>query len=517
MYNLQETANNYVIYVRKSTDEKWKQLMSLEDQLFYCKQIQDRDNLNVIEIIEEKKSAKRPRQRVKFEDMVDRIESWEIDWIIARHPDRLARNMWDWWRIIEFVDENKLKDLRFCTQQFSKDANWKMLLWLAFVLSKQYSDKLSDDVSRWQAMRHRKGLAIWRVKYWYDIDKDWRYIKAKSWWLFQRAWKMKLEGKMDTEILEIFKESWYTYSPKKWTKQSQKQVITTQKLSRMFKDTFYFWKMSLRWEDIYLTDLYQFTPFITEEEFFMIENSNKRNKYKKPHKNLKPLYWKIVNIDYPHIEYKPQIIKNKLWNKYLYYVVDNNHKKLVPSDYKSSLKSIRAKKIVDALDLVLKNISDKYCETDYDIYLKKAKWYYDLNLNENRDRRFRIEKRNRELNDNLNMITLWLISKKDLTVKQKKLWNEECKRIEKEIKSNNTKIEELKKEEKDIIPSFSNFLNTMKSLIVSYKTMPWDKKLQIAEILILNTFIKGWEVHKIELNEPFNDLLNFNNTEWFWV
>ena len=129
MYYLQEKAKNYVIYVRKSTDEKWKQLMSLEDQLFYCNNLHKELGLNVIEVIEEKKSAKKARQRPKFENMIERIESWEIDWIIARHPDRLARNMWDWWRIIEFVDEDKLKDLRFCTQQFSKDANWKMLLW----------------------------------------------------------------------------------------------------------------------------------------------------------------------------------------------------------------------------------------------------------------------------------------------------------------------------------------------------------------------------------------------------
>ncbi len=68
--------------------------------------------------------------------------------------------MWDWWRIIEFVNEYKLKDLRFCTQQFSKDANWKMLLWLAFVLSKQYSDKLSDDVSKRNKKRRKRNTSL---------------------------------------------------------------------------------------------------------------------------------------------------------------------------------------------------------------------------------------------------------------------------------------------------------------------------------------------------------------------
>jgi hypothetical protein len=57
----------------------------------------------------------------------------------------------------------------------------------------------------------------------------------------------------------------------------------------------------------------------------------------------------------------------------LYYVIDNNHKKLVPYDYKIYLKSIRAKKIVDFIDKVLKSISDNYCKSNYETYLRKAK------------------------------------------------------------------------------------------------------------------------------------------------
>jgi hypothetical protein len=59
--------------------------------------------------------------------------------------------------LIDMVDRGVISDLRFCTQQFSKDANGKMLLGMAFVLSKQYSDKISDDVSRARDERHIEG------------------------------------------------------------------------------------------------------------------------------------------------------------------------------------------------------------------------------------------------------------------------------------------------------------------------------------------------------------------------
>lgn len=184
MYYAPQKAMNYVIYVRKSTDEDWKQIMSIEDQLDHCKKMSDDLWLNIVDIIRESKSAKKPRQRPLFESMIERIGSKKIDGIVAWHPDRLARNMWDAARIIDYIDDDSLTDLRFCTQQFSKDANGIMLLWLSFVLSKQYSDKLSSDVSRWQLNRHKKWLAMWRVKYGYDIDENGRYIKGESWKLF---------------------------------------------------------------------------------------------------------------------------------------------------------------------------------------------------------------------------------------------------------------------------------------------------------------------------------------------
>lgn len=46
------------------------------------------------------------------------------------------------------IDEEYIKDLKFVTHHFTPDANGKMLLGMAFVLSKQYSDDLLQKVSR---------------------------------------------------------------------------------------------------------------------------------------------------------------------------------------------------------------------------------------------------------------------------------------------------------------------------------------------------------------------------------
>jgi len=49
-----------VIYIRKSTDRDDKQALSLESQLDFCRSVAKSEKLEVIEVIEESKSAKAP-------------------------------------------------------------------------------------------------------------------------------------------------------------------------------------------------------------------------------------------------------------------------------------------------------------------------------------------------------------------------------------------------------------------------------------------------------------------------
>lgn len=46
--------------------------------------------------------------------------------------------------IIDMIDEGFFADLKFVAHQFTPDVNGKMLLGVAFVLPKQYSDDLSQ-------------------------------------------------------------------------------------------------------------------------------------------------------------------------------------------------------------------------------------------------------------------------------------------------------------------------------------------------------------------------------------
>src|SRR4030043_1241335 len=106
--------NKYFLYARKSTDVEDKQVLSIEAQIAELCAFAKQNNLNIIEELVEKQSAKIPGRPI-FNDMLNRIERGEANGILAWHPDRLARNSVDGGRTIYLLDCGHLAMLKFPT------------------------------------------------------------------------------------------------------------------------------------------------------------------------------------------------------------------------------------------------------------------------------------------------------------------------------------------------------------------------------------------------------------------
>src|SRR5581483_152704 len=91
----------YVLYARKSQTDETAQVRSIPDQILDCKKVQAYFGLNVVKILTEAKSAKTPRIRPVFKQVIDGIKKGMYDGILAWNPDRLARNMLEAGEIID--------------------------------------------------------------------------------------------------------------------------------------------------------------------------------------------------------------------------------------------------------------------------------------------------------------------------------------------------------------------------------------------------------------------------------
>ena len=139
--------HKYFLYARKSTDVEDKQVHSIEAQLYELREFVKRENLHIVEELEERRSAMTPGRPV-FNSMIERIRKGEADGILAWHPDRLARNSMDGGQIIYLLDINVIKSLKFPRTWFENTPQGKLMLHNEFGFSKYYSDSLSAHVKK---------------------------------------------------------------------------------------------------------------------------------------------------------------------------------------------------------------------------------------------------------------------------------------------------------------------------------------------------------------------------------
>ena len=151
----------YIAYCRKSTDEKDKQVLSIDAQISELQEFAKREKLEIVEYITESKTAKSPG-REKFAEVLKLIEKGVAGGILSWHPDRLARNSIDGGRVIYLLDTGKLHDLKFPQFWFDNTPQGKFMLNIAFGQSKYYVDNLSQNVKR--GMKYKAKIGVWPGK-----------------------------------------------------------------------------------------------------------------------------------------------------------------------------------------------------------------------------------------------------------------------------------------------------------------------------------------------------------------
>ena len=167
----------YFGYCRKSTDEKNKQILSIDQQIYELKEFAARENLEIVEFFVEKKTAKEPG-RVIFNNLLKLVEKGLADGIVAWHPDRLARNSVDGGRIIYLLDTGQLNDLKFPTFWFQNTPQGKFMLNIAFGQSKYYVDNLSENVKRGLHFKAKQGEWPSFAPFGYVNDKNTRCLQV---------------------------------------------------------------------------------------------------------------------------------------------------------------------------------------------------------------------------------------------------------------------------------------------------------------------------------------------------
>ena len=160
-------------YNRKSSEQEERQALSIESQkaetdklaISYGFELQESEKLT------EAKSAKKSGQRPVFEQMVKDINKGSVQAIITWHPDRLSRNAGDAGRLVDLLDEEKLKYIITKQQIFRNTPSDKFFFTMLCSQAKMENDNKGENVKRGLVKKRQMGYPPGIAKIGYANDR----------------------------------------------------------------------------------------------------------------------------------------------------------------------------------------------------------------------------------------------------------------------------------------------------------------------------------------------------------
>jgi site-specific DNA recombinase len=504
----------YAIYVRKSTDDNDKQVRSLEDQLDECKKLARDLGVIVLEenIIQESETAKEAGVRPKFRKLLEKIIAGELDGIIAWHPNRLTRNMLEAGEIIDLLDKYIIKDLKFSSHTFVNDASGKMLLGIVFVMAKQYSEQLSADIKRGNEKSVEAGLYINKPKHGYLKDNNKRLQPdGSNWALIKEAFQMKLKGSSLETIAHFVRNSGYHSRGKDNVRREVK--VSLSMLGTIFSDPIYAGVMQYGEGVVDLTELYDFTPMITVQEYLKINQYKSLKQAFKTRKHARGSDKRIADFlpRQVHCSDCGALMQAGLsqgkTKKYYYFRCETR-------DCERYNKGTRAKVILDFVDEFLSK-KPFTSEKAYSSYRTEIIRIQNEGLSEINSHIASATKQASLYADDISSIKLNLSKETDVETKQ--VQKQELKRLEKSLLDSKKFAEEMrsKKEKVSKAPyTFKEFAEIMDELPAKIKKVQstTEKDALIAPIF-LNFSVTSKKVENYSLNSPFDRLVSDNFQE----
>jgi len=504
--------NGYIIYVRKSMEEENKQVQSLEDQLLNCYHYAKMKKLPLSErgslaksfetpvtphevskftskeakelfkkyfVVIETWSAKKPFNRPLRRKIIEKINQWKINWIISYHPDRQARNLIEWSEIIELFDQ-WLVDLKYSTFDIQNTPSWKMMLWILFVLSKHYSDKLSLDIKRWIIWKLTKWKFTWNWKlYGYIRSSDWELeIDPIYWPLIKKAFQMKLKWFPENKIINFLNKHKIRIRRK-----NEKLELYEEKPTKITPNIL---------RNILTNPIYAWLVFINKEELFPL--------YQYPELNFPVL----VSLETFKRVY--EIIKWKNKNNYSslnqYFPLPNNF--IITEDNYKCSPYIPSKYKKDFLFLI---------ENNKDINIKvfePEKIYYKI---QNKSKVY-IERKNKKRKNNISYKIIFenLIKPalKQINIRTTQIYIAEII-----IESLSKELETIKHKKKEIIWSLNRYNSLLKQTSDPTKKENIEIKIRnlekdLEEFIIEETKIINWYQQLFHIENVINNIEDYS-------
>ncbi len=487
----------YILYARKSSEDKSKQILSLESQVNEMKKLAHNLGLEIDKIYTESKSAKLPNNRPVFAEIIKLLENnneSESYGILCWKIDRLSRNPIDSGKIQWLLQQGKIKAIQTSDKQYLPSDN-VLLLNIEGSMANQYILDLSKNVKRGIQTKIEKGLWPNFAPIGYLNDGKGGIIVDKSRSRYVRKiFKLYSTGQYSVKELadKMFKEGFKSRGGNKYHKS---------KIYKMLSDSFYYGLMKFHgkvYEGKHETIISQ-QLFLDCQRVMNIKQHPKKKKEHFPFRGLM-LCEKCGCL----------LTATRKKGKHIYYYCTNGRGSC--EEHKSYLTEYEVINILaEIFDHLI--ISEELVEQM--VYNSR-----ELFVKNNPDRQEYLEAKNHILNELktredrkdelLNLLLDKTISKENYEAKLVVLKDE--------IKSLNDDLEKLENEqpfcltEKDLERTKDFFLHP-KKLKKAFFKVDLNDKLKMVANTVWNVSIANKKLANINFKEPFEVLANCSKND----
>lgn len=217
----------YFAYCRKSSEEESKQIQSLETQETILRGFALKNELQIVEVIKESKSAKTDGNRPLFTAMLERIRRKEAEGLLVAHVDRISRNSTEGSQITKLVEQGFLKEIRTPDRSYS-DYIGLMYIGFEFIFAEHYSRALSVRVKEGIQTKLNKGEYPSFAPIGYVNKQGMIYPDKNQIGLIKTAYQLYATGDYSLKTLRelLYTKGFRTRSDEKLSKATLYKILT---------------------------------------------------------------------------------------------------------------------------------------------------------------------------------------------------------------------------------------------------------------------------------------------------
>lgn len=191
----------YVLYARKSSEEKNKQVQSIDDQVAALQPVIRERGLDVVAVLTESRSAKAPGRPV-FNRMLEMIDRGQADAVLCWHLNRLTRNEIDSGTIRWLLRNGAIREIVTPGRVYRPEDN-ALVTAVESAMGEQFLVELKQSSRRGVLSKIEKGWFPGHVPPGYRNDVLTHTITRDParWDLVRRAWEEMLAGRTGVPAL----------------------------------------------------------------------------------------------------------------------------------------------------------------------------------------------------------------------------------------------------------------------------------------------------------------------------